>query len=256
MSIDLALLRDPVAFARARVEQEAAERRAGEEAAAARARAKAEAVAAAEAALQAEVDSLVGPREPVEAAEVALQEVLDRQAANAAAIQEAEKALAQARAVLPSLVDRAVTGKQVALGEIEKAHAGVAAAEHRLTFLGVVAGRFPPLIAEAEKVVKAAIAVAHEPVLERGIDLRIEAAVLADIGRGIDGAGNFTGLTDGEARDRAWEVFQRANRLLHYAARKGVRIPGDAGISEQGPGRPHIERRRWNRAAPAPEDVA
>jgi hypothetical protein len=162
----------------------------------------------------------------------------------------AEQAAAQARAILPALVDRAVAGELVASGDITKAHASVATEAHRVTFLGIVATRFPPLITEAEKVVKAAIAVAHQPVYERGVDLRIESAIMSEVARPVDRNGNLTGHTDSEAREAAWKTFQHANKLLHYAARKGVHIAASAGISEHGPGRPHAERRAWRRPAP------
>jgi hypothetical protein len=250
MDTNFGNLSDPAVIAAARMALDAAEQRARTEAAEAKRRAEVEAQQAADAEFKAEIDGLLGSWEPVEAAQAALQDLLQRHSNTAAEIKAAEQAVVRARAVLPALVDHAVDGGLGVAVDVAQAYADTAAAEQYVAFLAVVIARFPPLVAEAKKAVKAAIAEAHQPIYERGVDLRIQAAVAADAARGIIPGFNNDGPVDHEALEAARPVFEHANKLLNYAAQHGVMIPAADGITTGFPARLWIERKRWRRPAP------
>lgn len=240
-------LRDLEAIRAARAALDVAEQSQKSEAAAEKARAEAEAQKADADAFQREVDAVAGPWWPVEDAR-AVQAKWTR--AHAEAVQQAAKAqdeIARARAVLPELVDGAVAGGLVRASEIAAAHAGVAEAEQNAAFRAVVIARLVSLIAEAETAVKTAITLAHEPVLERGIDFRIEAGIAADAA--VTPLGR-----DMEKTHAAQSLFDRGNALINYAAKRGCIVRAHDGLSLYWPTSERVERRRWKR--PAPEDAA
>lgn len=243
---DLHGLTDPGAIAAARAALDVAESRAAAEAAAENLRAAAEAQQAEESAFQAEVDGLAGPWEPVAAARQALAEAQARRREAEATAEAARDALARARDALPALVERAAAGEAIGAKAVAAAHAAVTSAEQFAAFRAVVAGRVAAAVPAAEAALKEAIAAAHQPVLERGIDLRIEA------GAAIDAVARITDRHAAQAAaETARAIFDRGNHLIRYAAERGVAVRStEGGLSLHWPTRERAERFRWQRPAP------
>jgi hypothetical protein len=252
---DFGGLRDPAALAEARRALEQAERRAEADAAVERMRAEAEAKRAAEADFQAEIAEALGPMDAVDAAQASLDELQGRRTRIVGQADTASAALARASRVLPALVARAVAGEPVTPAEVNRAHEDVLSAKRYLDILGEAVAHLASPIGNAESALKAAVAEAHVGVRTKGIRLRLqaarecEAAVKVRPGqhaRPEDRIGLLPGTTlDAKIVEAARRTFDHANRLLKYAAAKGVPMPKD-GIPTAWPTQDLLERAYWS----------
>lgn len=239
-------LRDPAAIAEARMALLKAEKRAKTEAEAERLRALADAQDAEDQAFVAEVNGAMGPAKPVRAAQAAVAEAKQSHEEALADLKLAEWHVEKARAAIPRLVKRKVSGEDITKDDVLEAHADCTQAEQIASFRAVVVANRAPMIEEAEAAHRAAIATSYEPVLQRGIDLRIQAAAMADKARSP-----LPGRSDEAALDAARGLVERANRIINHACGHGLRVPSvEGGLSTTWPVTEAAERRRWKRSAP------
>jgi sensor c-di-GMP phosphodiesterase-like protein len=112
-------------------------------------------------------------------AEAALTEAEERHSDAAIRAQAADEALAEVRTQMPALVERAVAGEAVEVGDVVQVRNRVRACEAWAAFTGAVARRLGDAVEKAKAELAERRHTAWWPVLQRGVDLRIAASARA-----------------------------------------------------------------------------
>lgn len=170
--------------------------------------------------------------------------VCNRQEASTAAVTEAERALADAQARQGRLAAAAAQGEQVNPKDVHAAARVVRDAEAHLQFAHTTLSEVAVVWRQAHDALTASFAEAYRPVMERGIELRIEAAARVDRARAE--------LAHAEAD------YHLASDVIQHAMTRGLRLPhwfGNGGIGRECRGEA-AEREMWRRPAPATTEAA
>lgn len=200
----------------------------------------------------------------IAAAEAVLAEAERRQAEAQARATAAEEALAAARATLPALLEQAIAGEVIPPKRVAAAYAAVADAERFATFCTAVAQRLMEPVEAARAALAEVRHTAWLPVLERGIALRIKAAMQADRTRMLGTWGMDTPPGEipqrqkacADALERAKGEWEAGHALIRHACANGLRFPKNPGLTEpQWPSSERSEREFWRRPL-RPEEVA
>jgi hypothetical protein len=170
--------------------------------------------------LSPEVRKLIDARR-IERAEADLIAAERRHYAATEAVRAAEEALAEARLLLPKLLDSAVAGgKQVKPKDVAQAHHAARDALEYVRFRQQIAERLAPEVAEAKAALQEAIVEAHMELMREAMRARITAAVALDELHSRHRT--FDNPVPSDALRAIAEQFAAADGLLRFAARKGA----------------------------------